>query len=694
MSLGILDEHRELASSLREWARSLDPVAQVRTQEAEVDAPFAGLWTSVAAMGVATIGLPESRGGGGGSALDVAVALEACAHELVPGPLLTTAAAALLLADHDESARALADGAAFAISLDASLTAVGDLSAATHLLLPDADDRWYVVPVDAATLTPTCGIDFAHRWGGVEVDLSGPEVWPVPGLSTDLVRGTTLTLAAAEAAGIARWCVETAAAYAQVREQFGAKIGTFQAVKQLCAEMLEGAETVTAVAWDAAAAFGTDEQWSWAVDVAESSAFDNAVTVAHSCIQVLGGIGFTFEHDLHLYLRRALALRGWLADADAAAERLTVRAAAGVRRRVEHDLGGRDAQVRAQVRAELGSVATLPEQDRRPALVDGGYLMPHWRAPYGRDADPVAQIVIDQEMAAAGIVRPDIVVAGWALPTIVEHGTDEQRDRFVRPTLLGELVWCQLFSEPEAGSDLASLRTRAVPVDGGWRLTGQKVWTSVAQSADWAICLARTDPDVPKHQGISYFLVDMRSPGLEVRPLRELTGESLFNEVFLDDVFVPETCLVGRPGDGWRLARATLASERVAIASSRLSESVERAVELAATLDLSPTERVQVGRSIALAAVCSLLGARSTERMLAGQPAGPEASVAKLLGVRNRQESSELVIVLQRSALLTPTSTTAVDTWEMLNTRCLSIAGGTTQILRNVAAERILGLPR
>ena len=177
------------------------------------------------------------------------------------------------------------------------------------------------------------------------------------------------------------------------------------------------------------------------------------------------------------------------------------------------------------------------------------------------------------------MTRPDIVIAGWALPTILEHGTDEQRERFVRPSLLGELVWCQLFSEPGAGSDLASLRTRAEQVDGGWRLTGQKVWNSVAERADWGICLARTDPDAPKHKGITYFLVDMRRPGIDVRPLREITGEALFNEVFLDDVFVPDDCVVGELDDGWKLARTTLANERVAMATTRLSKSAERAVD-------------------------------------------------------------------------------------------------------------------
>ena len=183
-------------------------------------------------------------------------------------------------------------------------------------------------------------------------------------------------------------------------------------------------------------------------------------------------------------------------------------------------------------------------------------------------------MLIDAEFERAGIERPDLVIGAWAIPTILEHGTDEQRTRFVRPTLVGDIVWCQLFSEPEAGSDLASLRTRATRVDGGWNLSGQKIWTSQAHNAQWGICLARTDSEAPKHKGITYFLVDMSSSGIDIRPLRELSGQANFNEVFLDDVFVPDECVVGELNGGWRLARTTLANERVAMGGSGLGLSL------------------------------------------------------------------------------------------------------------------------
>lgn len=698
MSIGISDEHVELGKSLRQWAAGCGGIEAVRAAESDADATFADVWKQAVEMGVPTIGLPEAAGGGGGSVLDQAVALEACARELVPGPLLGVAVAASLLGETDGVAEAIGEGAVVGLALDPALSTVWDVPSATHYLLPNADDDWFVVPAGGVTTTPALGLDLSRRFGSVQVDLAAVDVVPVEWLEAELVHRAVVTYAAAEAAGIARWCLQTAVDYAKVREQFGQKIGAFQAIKHLCAEMLETAEAVTAAAWDVAeTAFevddGGDEQWAFAVDVAAVTCFDGAVDNAKACIQVLGGIGFTHEHDAHLYLRRALSLRSLVDGSDEAAERLTDRAVAGVRRRVHVDLEGRDADLRPEVRAEAERLAALPADELRPALVDNGYLTPHWPAPYGLGADAVTQIVIDDELGRAGITRPDIVIAGWAVPTILEAGTEEQKERFVRPSLLGELVWCQLFSEPGAGSDLASLRTKAEKVDGGWKLSGQKVWNSVAERADWGICLARTNPEAPKHKGISYFLVDMRSAGIDVRPLREITGEALFNEVFLDDVFVPDDCLVGEVDDGWRLARTTLANERVAMATSRLAKSTERAVTLAAA-GLSPAENVRVGRAVALSTVCSLLAVRTTLRSLAGQGPGAESSVAKLLGVRNRQDGAELVVELQGAALVNPSDELRKDVWEMLNTRCLSIAGGTTQVLRNVAGERILGLPR
>jgi len=285
-----------------------------------------------------------------------------------------------------------------------------------------------------------------------------------------------------------------------------------------------------------------------------------------------------------------------------------------------------------------------------------------------------------------------------AVPTIYTHGTPEQIEQFGHKTLMGELLWCQMFSEPAAGSDLAGLRTKAVRAEGpsasgamgpGWKLTGQKVWTSSAQQAHWGVCLARTDPDAPKHKGITYFLIDMTSPGLVVRPLREITGDELFNEVFLDDVFVPDEMVVGEVNQGWRLARTTLANERVAMAQgTALGNPMEELLHSVAELDAAQQDRL--GELIVTAQVGSLLDQRIAQLAVVGEDPGPQASARKLIGVRYRQGLAEFRMELAEGAGIVDST----QVHDFLNTRCLTIAGGTEQILLTMAGERLLGLPR
>ena len=699
MPVGVTRDHIELASTMRDWAVDLGGPAAVREAETDAAAAFAKTWQSVVEMGLTGIGIDEEHGGGGGDLLDQMVAVEAAAYAMVPGPVLGTTLVAQLVKDPEVLA-SIASGASAAVALTSDLAV--DVVDARCLLAPSDDGSWALIDTDGWSAEPVVGVDLSRR-GGRVVQVSASDDHTVRlDVDDDAVRRVLVALAAAEAAGVAQWCLDTAVAYAKVREQFGAPIGSFQAVKHLCAEMLETTESVAAVAWDVGAASRPNvpvEEAEYAADLAATVAFDGAVSVAQHCIQVLGGIGFTFEHDAHLYLRRATALRTAVAamtgGAERSAARLARRAGSGQRRAIEIDFGGADVEFRDATRKALAVIAELPADGQRAALARAGYLMPHLPRPFGLDAGPVEQLVVDEELARAGLERPDIAIGGWAVPTIIQHGTDEQRERFVLPTLLGDIFWCQLFSEPGAGSDLASLSTRAVRTDGGWLLTGQKVWTSRATEADWSICLARTDRDAPQHRGITYFLVDMTSDGIETRPLREMTGDALFNEVFLDDVFVPDECVVGEVDDGWKLARTTLANERVAMAGRTLGVSTERAVELLAGNE-SETDAARVGQQVALATVCHLLAVRATLRSIAGRGPGPESSVAKMLGVRNRQEASELVVDLHGPAALFASDDLAIteDVHEMLLTRCLSIAGGTTQVLRNVVAERVLGLPR
>src|SRR5262249_18476885 len=264
----------------------------------------------------------------------------------------------------------------------------------------------------------------------------------------------------------------------------------------------------------------------------------------------------------------------------------------------------------------------------------------------------------------------------------IVHGTPEQQARWILPTLRGEIQWCQLFSEPGAGSDLASLSTRATRVEGGWVLNGQKVWTSMAQLAQGGICLARTNPDAPKHDGISCFMVDMHTPGIDIRPLREMTGQSMFNEVFFDDVFVPEDCLVGQEHDGWRCARTTLANERVYMGSSNtIGGGVVGVLALLDARGLADDRLAlrDAGDLVVTGYALAALGFRLTLAALRGaDPSGSEAAVRKLLGVQHDQHVQEVGMTLAGLDAMAIGGDAAVWAQSFLFNRCLTIAGGTS----------------
>ncbi len=693
MPIALTEDQRALADLLRSWGRRRQPSGAARAMETDLDA-WRPVWAELTELGVL------AAAGSGGTVTDLAVVLELAAEALVPGPVLTTALAGLVAEtdlDLGERPVGVALGPAELTSGPGgarSGTVRPVLGAAPDglVLAGDLDGAWFVVDAadDEVKVLDLTAADFSR--GVAELRLSGARVVPLPSVTTDRVRDLAATLAAAEASGIAGWCLHTAVEYAKVREQFGRPIGGFQAIKHLCAEMLCRAELASVVAWDAAETAADGAQHPLSAAVAAVIALDAAVENAKDCIQILGGIGYTWEHDAHLYLRRAAALRQWLGGTDPWRQRVTALTVDGARRVLHVELDAEDQ--RPAVRARAEAIAATPGADRRRALAESGYLVPHWPAPYGLDAPPELQLLVDEELARAGVARPDLVIAGWAVPTILRHGTPEQIERFVAPTLRGELTWCQLFSEPGAGSDLAALRTRATRVDGGWSLSGQKVWTSVAHQADWGICLARTNPDAPKHKGITYFLVDMKnSAGLDIRPLREMTGEALFNEIFLDDVFVPDDLVVGEIDGGWPLARTTLAQERVAMGGgSSIGDAVERLVAHAAGAGRTGDAAVAVrlGALISAGLAGSLLDLRSTLRRLGGQDDGAAASVRKLIGVRHRQAVAEAAFELQGVNGLVA----GEEFQTLLMTRCLTIAGGTTQVLLSLAAERILGLPR
>ena len=347
------------------------------------------------------------------------------------------------------------------------------------------------------------------------------------------------------------------------------------------------------------------------------------------------------------------------------------------------------------------------------ARFDAGLAAVHYPVGHGgRGLPRTLQPVAEEEFARAGAPRLDerrnVIGLGMAAPTIIAFGNDEQKTWWLRPLWLGEEIWCQLFSEPGAGSDLAGLATRAVKDGDDWVVNGQKVWTSLAHHAKWGLLLARTDPDVAKHPGLSYFIVDMHAPGVEVRPLRQATGEAEFNEVFLTDVRVPDTRRLGAVGEGWKVANATLMNERVSIGNSTAVPRESGGIGFAATEwrqhpELRTHDLHQRLLSLwAQAEVARLAGERLRQQIAAGEP-GPEGSAAKLTFARLNQEVSAFEVEFLGADGLT------YDDWSMrregssdyargpgyrfLRAKGNSIEGGTSEVMRNIIAERVLRLP-
>ncbi len=698
---------------MRGWAAAVQPIATMRSG---APGSWREFWPGLVDLGVFRVAVPEESGGAGGCVSDLAVLIEQAAHDLVGGPVTATALAGLVAGDalDEDTPCGIALGEPIVVShnetgpleVTGTWETVFGADERTALLLPvraGERDLWCLLEPGAAgvRVEARTALDPGVPLGRVECDkvaVPAERIFEPADAVPDLVAA----LVAAEAAGIAGWCLETAVEYAKVREQFGRRIGEFQAVKHICAWMLCRTEQVRAVAADAAAAVDSGgAELPLSAAVAMAIALDAAVENAKDCIQVLGGIGFTWEHDAHLYLRRATALRALLGGSARWRAEVAKLTQAGVRRTVGVDLGADGESVweaaglseaeDAALTADLDRIAALPVAEQRTALAEAGLLAAHWPAPYGRGAGPLLRSRIDDRIRKAGIELPDLAIANWAVPTLLQWGTPEQIERYAGPTLTGEVIWCQLFSEPGAGSDLAALRTVAERVEGGWKLRGQKVWTSLADRATWGICLARTDAAAPKHKGISYFLVDMKSAGLEIRPLVEITGEARFNEVFLDDVFVPDDCLVGDLNNGWRIARSTLSAERIAMGGKGIGDELEAVIAAAPTS--GPGAEVvadRLGALIAESVAGTLLEARAAQKLLSGGDPAAESSVRKLVGVRHRQAVAEFAVELSGTAGALDTEVVK----EFLLTRCLSIAGGTEQILLTVAGERILGLPR
>jgi len=719
MSIAISAEHRTLAQTVSGFLADHQSRAAARDLlEAGPDGR-PGFWAGLAGLGLLGLHIPEQLGGSGFGLPETLVVAEQMGRHLAPGPFVPTmiTSAVLAAAGPDELQKrllpGLADGClAGATALGGEVTwargaATGPAGVvlsghlADVLLVPAGQDVLVIEkPAGGVRAEVPANLDQSRR--AARVRLAGAPATVLPGargLLTDVARAVL----AAEAAGLAIETTEQAAEYAKIRQQFGRPIATFQAVKHHCANMLVAAELAAAATWDAGrAAAGRGDQFSYTAAIAATVAVPAAVGNASLSIQVHGGIGFTWEHDAHLYLRRAAAIAAVL-DTEQAAIEVTDLVRRGVRRAAAIDLPAEAEPIRAAIGPDVAQLRGLAGQARKQALIETGYAMPHWPKPWGRDAGPLEQLVIQQEFAAAGIKRPSLGITSWIILTLIQHARRDQVARWVRPALSQDVTWCQLFSEPGAGSDAAGIRTRATRVTGdgagpaGWRINGQKVWTSSAQVADFGLATVRTNPDAPKHEGITMMVIDMHAPGVTVRPLRMPSGDSEFNEVFFDDVFVPDTDVVGPVDAGWTVARATLGNESVSIGGGDGGMVMPPAAFIA-PLDAHPDRLAggagRVGRHISNTHAMGGLNQRSVYRAVAGGGPGPEGSITKLLLSEIGHETAAIMAELAGPDAAFLEGDGGLAAMLVLMNRAMSIAGGTSEIKRNQIAERILGLPR
>lgn len=729
MSIAITPEHYELADSVRSLVARVAPSEVLHAAlESPVENP-PPYWQAAAEQGLQGVHLAESVGGQGFGILELAVVLAEFGYGAVPGPFVPSAIASALIAAHDPQAKVLAElatGAAIAAyALDSGLTATrhGDVlvirgevravpaaAQASVLVLPvaiESRDEWVVLRNDQLEIEAVKSLDplrpIAHVRANA-VDVSDDAL--LSNLTMTTAHALMSTLLSAEAVGVARWATDTASAYAKIREQFGRPIGQFQAIKHKCAEMIADTERATAAVWDAARALDDAGESSsdveFAAAVAATLAPATAQRCTQDCIQVHGGIGFTWEHDTNVYYRRALMLAACFGRGSEYPQRVVDTATTAGMRPVDIDLDPSTEKLRAQIRAEVAALKAMPREPRTVAIAEGGWVLPYLPKPWGRAASPVEQIIIAQEFTAGRVKRPQIAIATWIVPSIVAFGTDNQKQRLLPPTFRGDIFWCQLFSEPGAGSDLASLATKATRVDGGWRITGQKIWTTGAQYSQWGALLARPDPSAPKHNGITYFLLDMKSEGVQVKPLRELTGKEFFNTVYLDDVFVPDELVLGEVNRGWEVSRNTLTAERVSIGGSdstflpTLGEFVDFVRDYRFEGQFDQVARHRAGQLIAEGHATKLLNLRSTLLTLAGGDPMAPAAISKLLSMRTGQGYAEFAVSSFGTDAVIGDTERLPGKWGeyLLASRATTIYGGTSEVQLNIIAERLLGLPR
>lgn len=738
MTLGLSPEQKELSDAVGQFAARHAPIGETRENfDALAAGQLPSWWDALVANGFHAVHLPERLGGQGGRLVDGAGVLEAAAKALLPGPLLATVTtgAVALLADPTPAAesllRRLASGVPAAVVLpgDADFQARADgqrwlVSGASELVAgacsarvilvaartQDADLVW--IPVDTgqptAKVESVSGTDLTTDIGILRLDEYDASD-RLTGIDSDRAECVAVGLVSSATAGIAQWCVEAVTAHLRTREQFGKVIGTFQALQHNAAMLLVNSELATAAAWDAVRAVEEPlDQHRLAAAGAAVMAISPVPDLVLDALTMFGAIGFTWEHEVHLYWRRAISVAASIGPASRWA-RLLGQLTTTQQRDMSVNLGDAESEFRSRIAETLDSALEL-HNDRpgiqgdyddfaygpqRTAIAEAGLIAPHWAPPWGIDASPLQQLIIDEEFdKRPGLVRPSLGIAEWILPSLIRAAPTELQEKLIPPTQRGELAWCQLFSEPGAGSDLAALATRATKVDGGWKINGHKIWTSAAHRAHFGALLARSDPAASKHRGIGYFILDMGSPGIEIQPIKTATGEAHFNEVFLNDVFIPDEMLLGGPTDGWNLAIATMAEERSAISGY---VKFDRAVALRGLAAQPGPDRDDAQRALgdldAYTNAIRALGVRETIRLLDGQASGPASSIAKVaMNVLLRRTFQATLRLTGRVAMAADSDPAVVQPYLRLPAELLG--GGTREIQLNIIAQMILGLPR
>jgi 3-oxochol-4-en-24-oyl-CoA dehydrogenase len=762
------DERQELAQSVRSACERLAPEDRVRavaygegdrgTGDGSCGFDTA-LWDVLCnQVGVAAIALPEHLGGAGYGASALGVVAHELGRALAPVPFVssTVLATGLLLdltendPDADKRLTGLIEGrrtAAAALTGDGGLwrpsavtlraTRAGDGwsidGAVRHVLGGSAADDLVVVAVaedgEPALFLLDPAVDGVVAEAERVLDGTRPMATitlssaPALRLSGDGPLGdvvernvdVALAVLAAEQVGACERVLEIATDYARTREQFGRRIGSFQAIKHKCADMLvdlEWARSASQAALDAlddpdAAAAGES---GWRASMAKAVCSEALRNAAKANVQIHGGIGFTWEDSAHLYFRRARTDEVVLGTPGQHWDRLSVLgpSASPVVQNDSKDPEDPDAP-RAEIRSFLDSAPrpaglrnygpTPTADDVEPGriwhryLADHGYACLHWPREFGGAAATVAfQALFAEECARAGVPRQlNITGADLVGPVLIKFGSQEQKDRYLEAIRLGEAVWTQLFSEPGAGSDLAGVRTRAERTATGWRIDGQKVWSSAAASADYGLLLARTGPD--KHRGLSMFVVPMDIPGVTVRPLMQMDGESKFNEVFFDGAELDDDALIGDVGQGWTVAMVTLGRERLTLGSQAVSmfRQHQRMVDAARDHDLlDPVLSRSMTRLWARMWLLRYTWQRAIE---SGDLTSPAFSVLKLMTSETDQDLGDMATeVLGTDACIDPEEDGLVH--HMLIGRAQTILGGTSEIQRNILGERVLGLPK